>query len=71
MTRKQYIRRINELTVIMHREAKRKTPEGASWKLGQLLKYQRDHAKMAAERCGSYQKAWDDLKPLRELYGVK
>ena len=71
MTRKQYIRRINELTIAIHREANGKKVDGTPWKLGESLRYNRDHAKMAARSNGSYQQAWENLKPVREMYGLK
>lgn len=70
MTRKQYIRRLNELTIAVYKDADGKKVDGTPWKLGESLKYNRDHAKMAAKACGSYQQAWDNLKSAREIFGV-
>lgn len=71
MTRKQYIRRLNELIIAIHRDADGKQVDGSPWKLGASMKYTRDHVKEVPEKCGSYQQAWDNLKSVRELYGVK
>lgn len=71
MTRKQYIRRLNELTIAIHRAAGGEKLDGNPWKLGESLKYNRDHAMKAAKACGSYQDAWDNLKPAREMFGVE
>lgn len=71
MTRKQYIRRMTELVTAIHSQAGGKRVDGTPWKLGESLKYVRDHAKQAVEECGSYQTIWDNMKPARDLYGTK
>lgn len=71
MTRKQYIRKLNRLTVAIHAHANGKKVDGTPWKLGESLKYNRDHAMQAAKACGSYQEAWDNLKSAREMFGVE
>ena len=69
MTRKQYTRRIQELVTAIYKQPGFKSERKNQ--LGISLKYARDHVKEVPAVMGSYQNAWDNLKPAREFYGVK
>lgn len=68
MTRKKYIGKIQRLTLAMARVGM----GNKDIKIGDRLRYARDHARMAAEVYGSYSKAWDSepIMWVREHCGV-
>ena len=68
MTRKQYVRRMQELVIAIYRKSGEEVPKG---RIGCALRYTRDHAKIAPAEFGSYQNAWDRLKEAREFFGVR
>jgi hypothetical protein len=70
MTRKQYERRMVELVIAVYKKAKEDGTE-VKGKLGESIKYTRKHTHLAPRNFGSYQKAWDSLKGIREFYGLR
>ncbi len=68
MTRKQYIRKAQTLVIAIYNHPS--NTMRSKYKLGEALRYARDHARMAADHAGSYEAAWNMIKMTRDFYGV-
>lgn len=70
MTRKQYIRKLQSLTIAIYNHPESVFPKG--YKLGEALKHNRDYAKNVPAKFGSYENAWNSqvVAWARNFYGV-
>lgn len=71
MTRKQYVRRVTELIIAIYTSEQAKGREIKKGQMGNSMRYSRDHAKEVIGQFGTYEAAWEALKPAREAFGVK